>query len=103
MTFLLYDVPLDNGNATLNLFKTLAEKSTVDPVKCAHQQLAVKEVIKQHQDRQNRGYEHTISSQDKAHMQAILEFTHDMGGKKAALLPKKIDGCWKALTKVFAS
>ena len=39
----------------------------------------------------------------RAHMQAILDFTHDMGGKKAALLPKKIDGCWKALTKVFPS
>ena len=39
----------------------------------------------------------------RAHMQAILDFTHDMGGKKAALLPKKINGCWKALTKVFAS
>ena len=39
----------------------------------------------------------------RAHMQAILDFTHDMGGKKAALLPKKIDGCWKALTKVIAS
>ena len=38
----------------------------------------------------------------RAHMQAILDFTHDMGGKKAALLPKKINGCWKALTKVFA-
>ncbi len=39
----------------------------------------------------------------RAHMQALLEFTHEMGGKKAALLPKKIDGCWRALTKVFAS
>jgi hypothetical protein len=39
----------------------------------------------------------------RSHMQAILDFTHDMGGKKAALLPKKINGCWKALTKVFAS
>ena len=38
----------------------------------------------------------------QAHMQAILEFTHDMGGKKAALLPKKVKGCWRALTKVFA-
>ena len=38
----------------------------------------------------------------RAHMQAILEFTHDMGGKKAALLPKKVKGCWRALTKVFA-
>ncbi len=38
----------------------------------------------------------------RAHMQAILEFTHDIGGKKAALLPKKVQGCWRALTKVFA-
>ena len=39
----------------------------------------------------------------RAHMQAILEFTHDMDRKKAALLPKKIEGCWKALTEVFTS
>jgi hypothetical protein len=37
------------------------------------------------------------------HMQAFLDYTHAMGGKKAALLPKTVDGCWNALTKVIMS
>ena len=35
------------------------------------------------------------------HMQAFLDYTHAMGGKKAVLLPKKIEGCWNALAKVI--
>ena len=35
------------------------------------------------------------------HMQAFLDYTHAMGGKKAALLPKTVDGCWNAITRVI--
>jgi len=37
------------------------------------------------------------------HMQAFLDYTHAMGGKKAALLPKTVDGCWNAITRVSMS
>ena len=35
------------------------------------------------------------------HMQAFLDYTHEIGGKKTVLLPKKIEGCWNALAKVI--
>jgi hypothetical protein len=35
------------------------------------------------------------------HMQAFLDYTHVMVGKKAVLLPKKVEGCWNALAKVI--
>jgi hypothetical protein len=34
------------------------------------------------------------------HIQAFLDYTHAMGGKKAGLLPKTVDGCWNAITRV---
>jgi len=37
------------------------------------------------------------------HTQAFLDYTHAMGGKKAALLPKTVDGCWNAITRVNMS
>jgi hypothetical protein len=36
-------------------------------------------------------------------MQAFLDYTHAMGGKKAGLLPKTVDGCWNAITRVNKS
>ncbi len=37
------------------------------------------------------------------HMQAFLDYTHAMGGKKAAFLPKTVEGCWNAITRVNMS
>ncbi len=34
------------------------------------------------------------------HMQAFLDYTHEMGGEKAPLLPNKVEGCWKEIAKV---
>jgi len=34
------------------------------------------------------------------HMQAFLDYTHEMGGKNAVLLPNKVEGCWNELAKV---
>jgi len=35
------------------------------------------------------------------HMQAFLDYTHEMGGDKAPLLPNKVEGCWSAIAKVY--
>ncbi len=57
--------------------KKIAEKSTVDPVKCAHQHLSVREETQRHQDRHNCGYGDTISSKEKD----IYATTANDGGK----------------------
>ena len=45
--------------------KIIAEKSTVEPVKCAHQHLSLIEETERHEDRHNCGHEDTISSKEK--------------------------------------